>query len=375
MVVKTVYIIIHQICGTCHKMSNEKHVWASNNSEISAEGNWWGSNPPSSSSFIKDEGSSIDYSPWLSSNPNESKINNSSNNYAITLLKSTESFDHSQLKGLDFGRYKQQNKDYLGAISEYEKVINANYILIDSRFALRNMSDCYSIARQAGFNNYLETVINNYPKSEICKLSLQLKSDLLVDMGRYNDAISVNNTIIKQYPNDYILKRNALYNKIMIYYINMNDKLSANQVFDELKQLYQTSKLCTEDKFITHVNDLLSDGSSIIFEKNMVQKIDIPNEFNLFNNYPNPFNPSTTITFELPKYSQVEISIYDALGKKIKTLLSENIETGRHNTIWNGTNQSGQQISSGIYFYTFKAKALDESKETFVKSSKLLLLR
>ena len=92
-------------------------------------------------------------------------------------------------------------------------------------------------------------------------------------------------------------------------------------------------------------------------------------------NYPNPFNPSTTISFTIPEVSDVEITIYDALGRKIKSLVSEQVNKGLHNKLWDGTNDNGQPVVSGIYFYTFKVKATGSSKELFNKSSKLLLLR
>jgi hypothetical protein len=100
-----------------------------------------------------------------------------------------------------------------------------------------------------------------------------------------------------------------------------------------------------------------------------------PQTIRLFNNYPNPFNSTTTISFALPKASVVEIIIYNALGKKIKVINSPNMQAGNNYLTWNGKNDSGQPVSSGVYFYVFKAKVLGSSKETFSKSSKLLLLR
>ena len=100
-----------------------------------------------------------------------------------------------------------------------------------------------------------------------------------------------------------------------------------------------------------------------------------PQEFVLKQNYPNPFNPSTTIAFELPKASNVEIVIYDALGKKIKTLSNSVYKPGNNSVYWDGTNDMGQPVATGVYFYIFKVKAIDGSKELFNKSSKLLLLR
>jgi methionine-rich copper-binding protein CopC len=81
----------------------------------------------------------------------------------------------------------------------------------------------------------------------------------------------------------------------------------------------------------------------------------IPEEFKLSNNYPNPFNPTTTINYQLPKSSKVVITVYDLLGHRVKTLVNKNMEAGYYSVIWNGKNESGKTLSSGTYFYHIKA--------------------
>ena len=70
----------------------------------------------------------------------------------------------------------------------------------------------------------------------------------------------------------------------------------------------------------------------------------------LIKNYPNSFNPNTKITYQLPITSEVELSIYNVLGQKVISLLSEKQEPGYYEIVWNGLNQSNQFVSSGIYF-------------------------
>ena len=79
----------------------------------------------------------------------------------------------------------------------------------------------------------------------------------------------------------------------------------------------------------------------------------IPIEYGLFQNYPNPFNPSTEISFMLTVDSRVELSIYDIEGRKVITLLDNEIVSGEqiHSIVWNGKDQAGKNVSSGIYFY------------------------
>ena len=74
------------------------------------------------------------------------------------------------------------------------------------------------------------------------------------------------------------------------------------------------------------------------------------NKCNL-SNHPNPFNPSTTLRFSLPKDCDVELSIYNIKGQKVSTVANEFLEKGTHTVVWNGTDTNNKTVSSGIYFY------------------------
>ena len=71
----------------------------------------------------------------------------------------------------------------------------------------------------------------------------------------------------------------------------------------------------------------------------------------LLNNYPNPFNPTTSISFSIPEESKVNLSIYNIKGQKVKTLINEVLPAGEHSVVWNGRDSNGKRVSSGIYFY------------------------
>ncbi|MBU2445520.1 MAG: T9SS type A sorting domain-containing protein, partial [Bacteroidetes bacterium] len=101
----------------------------------------------------------------------------------------------------------------------------------------------------------------------------------------------------------------------------------------------------------------------------------LPNKYELLGNYPNPFNPATTISYALPYESKVEIVIYDLLGKKIKHFLWDSQTSGYHVAIWDGKNEDGSQVSSGIYIYRIKAISIESKSETFEASSKLILMK
>lgn len=104
------------------------------------------------------------------------------------------------------------------------------------------------------------------------------------------------------------------------------------------------------------------------YEYLQVDNNGIPNAFALHGNYPNPFNPTTQIRFDLPYRGNVNIHIYNMLGQKVKVFSMPNTPPGRHAITWNGTNQKGQALSAGVYLYQMIS-------EDFVKTRKMILLK
>ena len=80
-------------------------------------------------------------------------------------------------------------------------------------------------------------------------------------------------------------------------------------------------------------------------------------------NYPNPFNPTTTISFEIPSDGKVDVSIYNLKGQKVKTLQNDFLRAGNHSLIWDGKDDSGESTSSGLYFYRIKTPKLTTTKK------------
>lgn len=89
----------------------------------------------------------------------------------------------------------------------------------------------------------------------------------------------------------------------------------------------------------------------------------LPGSFSLHQNYPNPFNPSTTIDYEIPKLSKVELHIYNVLGQHVVGILNEEQVPGRYSLVWNGQDNRGSQVSGGVYFCRLQAGAYIETKK------------
>ena len=126
----------------------------------------------------------------------------------------------------------------------------------------------------------------------------------------------------------------------------------------------------------------LTNGTTVDFDTSQIEQItfgqgvsvedmvefvsQIPIKF--LKNYPNPFNPTTTISFEIAEKGKTEIIIYNVKGQKVRTLLKENLDSGDHSIVWNGKNDKAKQVSSGQYFY--KVSVNGEQKV-----SKMLMLK
>ncbi len=98
------------------------------------------------------------------------------------------------------------------------------------------------------------------------------------------------------------------------------------------------------------------------------QQPDLPQEYSLLPNYPNPFNPSTTLRYLVPKASHVTIKIYNIIGKEVATLVNRQIDAGYHEVAWDTQNIENQVMSSGIYICQMQAGS-------FVESRKIMLVR
>ena len=102
-------------------------------------------------------------------------------------------------------------------------------------------------------------------------------------------------------------------------------------------------------------------------------KVVPPNSFTLDQNFPNPFNPTTSVRYELPVSGQVQLMVYNLLGQAVVTLIDGPQQAGFHTVTWNGQNQSNQAVASGVYFYRIVVTGDDE--KTFTRSKKMLLLK
>ena len=89
----------------------------------------------------------------------------------------------------------------------------------------------------------------------------------------------------------------------------------------------------------------------------------LPTAFNLYNNYPNPFNPTTQIRYNLPEDAMVSITIYDIMGRSIRSLVNSKQTAGYRSIRWDGKNNLGESVSAGMYIYTIQAGEFRQTKK------------
>ncbi|MCK4893111.1 MAG: carboxypeptidase regulatory-like domain-containing protein, partial [Calditrichia bacterium] len=102
---------------------------------------------------------------------------------------------------------------------------------------------------------------------------------------------------------------------------------------------------------------------------------EIPQDYQLFQNYPNPFNPTTTIRYGLKQASDVKLKIYNLLGQEVRTLISAQQEAGYQSIVWDGRDNRGTPVASGIYIYQLAANPATGVGQSFTSTRKMILMK
>ena len=132
---------------------------------------------------------------------------------------------------------------------------------------------------------------------------------------------------------------------------------------------FQFEDLVNGQTYLAGVSAVFDDGSSEIIEIDFSFSgtgagNDIVSSTGLIGNYPNPFNPTTTISYTVENTSLfVSLDIYNLKGQKIKTLVNKKMDAGTHQIIWNGDDENSKPVSSGMYFYKLKSGVYTSTKK------------
>ena len=129
--------------------------------------------------------------------------------------------------------------------------------------------------------------------------------------------------------------------------------------------------MCIRDRYdasiveIENVKLVGADGGlvDVVVRTNNSKINFIPSTFALKQNYPNPFNPKTEIKFDVPEAGFITLTVHNMLGQKVKTLKSEQFKAGYYAVTWDGTNDIGSLLSSGMYFYSIQTADYQSTKK------------
>ena len=173
-----------------------------------------------------------------------------------------------------------------------------------------------------------------------------LMNPLLIHSEDLGDKFAINNVI-----------HDDIYATLGKYIYKFHFQPGQNLKFNGLLEIKKLNPIITEgfiydysmeDNWINVYKN--NAGTGVDFVKGIDRK-----SFDLSPNYPNPFNPKTTIRFSIDEPSQVSLKIYNIRGQLIKTLIDDFRESGRHKIIWDGTNSRNQPVASGLYFFQFNS--------------------
>jgi len=233
--------------------------------------------------------------------------------------------------------------------------------------------ECYSIENTTSLNLYangltgvIPPVIGNLVNLEGLYLaSNQLSGEIPSEIGNLvnlNDLYLSYNQLSGEIPSeignlvnliDFYLSSNQLSGEIPESICNIYPNLSYFQVTHN--QLCPPYPECIED-YVGYQDTSNCEQVSIIDEI-------LPITYNLYNAYPNPFNPVTTLRYNLPEDGLVNITIYDIMGRQISNLVSSQQNAGYKSIQWNATNNAGQPVSAGLYLYTIQAGEFRQTKK------------
>jgi hypothetical protein len=193
----------------------------------------------------------------------------------------------------------------------------------------------------------------------------------LIQSGKHEQAIVNFKTLTNQFIDDTATVKHALFGLWNLYFHELQNAEKAKEYLDELKTRFPEDQLTLQAKLLMGEVDSAAINKIFILkdENKKVAAIPVPEKYGLQTNYPNPFNPSTTISYQLPAISMVRLCVYDMLGREVVTLVNGMKEAGCYNATFNAA-----QLASGVYFVRFTAQPQDGGKQ-IVQTRKMLMTK
>ncbi len=341
--------------------------------DIEAEYNWWGTSPVRLASY----GSSINYSYALGSDPG----GGSSLGKIVVITEDNSGWENEdRWAGFDPNNPDINSLSYLWLWGYYlfindklEEAIDVYQMLVskfsDDNYANRALVKIYHLYRETGKDglaDYLNGLLNNSKIDEnIHRILYLLLLNTSLNNKDINSSLNTIETIMYRFSDTYV-EKTALYYLVLACLNDLNDIEEASRYMVLLREKYP------DDELTYMAREAMGEKVSWSLNKPVIEPetadVSFPDRYALHNNYPNPFNPATTITYSLPEDAFVVLTIVDLLGREVATLLNGYQEAGKRTVLWNGKDEQGKNVPSGVYIYTI-------SSGDFTAAKKLLLIR
>ncbi|MCX6174782.1 MAG: T9SS type A sorting domain-containing protein [Ignavibacteriales bacterium] len=331
--------------------NTNSNVYADYNSTVNARYNWWGLYPPDQTKFKAYNGSSIYWDPALSSPPAQGLL-------AVSTQNTSISPDEELLEKANELR---QNKKYDESIKIYKSLLSSSANSNVVKKALVGVAFIYSGTKSPELMSIIDayTQLKN-DKYQMEPLAFELLSLLYTNNGDNLKAIEANNKLVIKFVNTEN-GNNGLMNLFYIYYNKKEYDLAAS-ILSKVKANRANDYEILSAKWLLNVvgkwdfNTTLSKGITELSEKPsaVIEK----NDGEILENYPNPFNPTTKISFSIPQKSQIKLKVFDALGREVANLADGVYDIGKYEITFDAS-----KLPSGVYFYNLTTGSNSISKK------------
>ncbi len=245
-------------------------------------------------------------------------------------------------------------------------------------FDLLKQRHLHRTGKLPGFMNMLRGVANSKSGTALGKVAKGLLAVEHYLDGQYDDALATARESKAEVAGT-DLEALALLVLFDAHLYGKGDASSAGVVLAELKGKYADVGLAKRlqfelDRGVSSKTQQLS-ASQISFQDKGALFADTPRNENQLSNHPNPFNPETRIQYQLPEAGFVQVKIYNLVGQEISTLVQEQKGSGAYSVVWDGRDDSGIQVGSGVYIYQITVQPSSPDARPFRQNGKMLLVR
>ncbi|GEM_PF-2736583 len=251
---------------------------------------------------------------------------------------------------------------YDQAIPRYEQVFSREQNTIIGRYALRKLKECFTNLNEKNqFDAYLNASVRPTAtaKNELYALLVQFDNETLFDNKNYGAIIQNLTGLINDFQSNEGVYKQTLFDLGFLYLNSLNDSMKAGKYFSQLGEAYPNDLLVQDAKYLLGEYKGVSGGSTPgVPDANSVP---LTKEYTLLSNYPNPFNPTTTITYRVARPGKVSLRIFDVLGREVATLVNAEQAQGIYNQRFDASH-----LSSGIYFYQLIEPSVNETRKMLV---------